>query len=107
MLARLVLRDRALSISSSLKPGAAPGSPSHIIDPQSGRPIEAGAEAIVIGRRAADADAWSTALLVYGEEPGWREALKVEGLEGAILDERGSRLETVGFSRSLEEGGGA
>ena len=62
----LVLDERALSVSSSLGQysvieGVRYG---HVIDPRTGRALETGRFAAVLAPRAADAEAWSTALLV-------------------------------------------
>lgn len=43
---------------------------SHIVDPRDGRPVEGMLAAIVEHPRAADADAWSTALYVLGARDG-------------------------------------
>jgi thiamine biosynthesis lipoprotein len=53
---------------------------SHLLDPRTGRPIEHGLASVsVIHARAAQADAWATALAVLGHEEGRRIA-EEEGL---------------------------
>ncbi len=67
-LGRLVLRDQALSVSSSVgsRLRIAGRDASHVIDPRTGQPVEGSVEAIVVSDSASIADAWSTALLVLG-----------------------------------------
>lgn len=57
---------------------------SHTIDPRTGRPVDNGtASATVIAPTATIADAWATALMVLGPDPGLRVATQ-QGL-GAML----------------------
>jgi thiamine biosynthesis lipoprotein len=93
------LCDRALSMSSSL------GSVleiegqrwSHVIDPRSGRPVEGSFEAIVIAESAARADAWSTALLVWGGIPDREQGSTSADLEIWLMDAAGRRFQTEGW----------
>lgn len=65
-LARVELRDAALSVSAphgKVRRGSGEG---HVLDPRSGRSAAGHALAAVVSRCAALADAWSTALLVSG-----------------------------------------
>jgi thiamine biosynthesis lipoprotein len=58
---------------------------SHILDPRSGRPVtHALASVTVIGETAAEADAWSTALMVLGPEEG-RAVADSEGLAAYFI----------------------
>jgi thiamine biosynthesis lipoprotein len=94
----LVLRDEALSVSSSL------GSVleidgetySHVLDARTGRPIRSRSEAVVVGPSAAAADAWSTALLVAPLESDGAD-LPARGFEARIEFEGGGGLSTPGW----------
>jgi thiamine biosynthesis lipoprotein len=61
----VALRDAALSTSRTGVAGAAEGA---IVDPRTGRPVARPRVATVRAGSAADADAWSTALVVLGSE---------------------------------------
>ena len=89
-LGTVVLRNQALSMSSSMPPSELDPDEtrtSHVIDPRSGRPVSGRVEAIVVSVSAAHADAWSTSLVVMGGLPdeaartdsGFFEALWVDG----------------------------
>jgi thiamine biosynthesis lipoprotein len=66
----LTLRDRSLSVSESLAQGTEIGGRryGHVFDPRTGRPLEQPALAAVVATRGADAEAWSKALLVLGDD---------------------------------------
>lgn len=66
--AELVLRERAASISapSGRVSGSGAG---HIIDPRTGNPVDAVAEAAAVSESGTLADAWATALVVSGDRP--------------------------------------
>ena len=82
-LTQLTLRNRALSISSSV------GSVSeiqgerisHVVDARTGQAVRGTVEAIVVSASATDADAWSTALLALGAR---KESIQM--VERADLD---------------------
>jgi len=58
---------------------------SHTLDPRTGRPVDAGtASATVLAPDCATADAWATALLVLGPDPGL-ELARSEGLAAMLL----------------------
>jgi thiamine biosynthesis lipoprotein len=67
-IARVQLRDRALSVSAphgkTLMVGGRPAG--HVLDPRSGRPAESSLLAAVVTGSATDGDALSTALLILG-----------------------------------------
>jgi thiamine biosynthesis lipoprotein len=67
-LVTVALRDKALSVSSSVgRINRIGGEPvSHVVDPRTGRPVDGEVEAVVIADRGDRADGWSTALLVLG-----------------------------------------
>ncbi|MFL6549803.1 MAG: FAD:protein FMN transferase [Povalibacter sp.] len=66
---------------------------SHTIDPRTGRPVEHTlASVIVIAPTAFEADAWATALNVFGEEAGYSFALQRQMAAMFIVDVSG-RLE--------------
>ena len=102
-LGTLRLRDRALSVSSSI------GSVieiegqrvSHIIDPRNGSAIEENVEAIVIADRAGVADGWSTALGVVGANRAALRMAEKAGIEANILDGSGRTAITKGWDISV------
>jgi len=98
-LATVRLRDRALSVSSSMGSVSeiAGEQVSHIIDPRTGSVIEETVEAIVVADRAAIADGWSTALLVVGANRAALRLVEKAGLEANILDSSGRRIITEGW----------
>ena len=67
-LTKIRVRDRALSVSSSVgKVSVIDGERvSHVVDPRTGTTVPGAVEAVVVGERAGEVDAWSTALLVLG-----------------------------------------
>src|SRR5262249_17304821 len=69
---------------------------SHHVDPRSGRPGGGMLGAWVVGPRAADADALSTALFVMGREAGERFA-REQHLAARIVDASGKSAETDSF----------
>lgn len=70
--ATLRVRDAAVSTSSQFERSKKTGGRriGHILDPQSGRPVEFEGSVTVIARTATEADALSTALFVMGPEKG-------------------------------------
>ena len=52
---------------------------SHIVDPRTGRPVDAAASVTVVAANTTDADAWATGLSVLGSE-----GLKLLGAQGGI-----------------------
>jgi thiamine biosynthesis lipoprotein len=90
-LATIRLRDRALSVSSSVGSVRAIGDQrvSHVVDPRTGVAIEGTVESIVIADRAESADAWSTALLVLGANPKAIRLVEQAGLAALVVDSSG------------------
>jgi len=102
-LGTLVVRDRAVSVSSSVgQRRDIAGTPvSHVIDPRTGSAVEGSVEAIVISDRgAAVADAWSTALLVLGAQPSAIGRLERAGLDGLVIELGGRSAATGGWERA-------
>jgi thiamine biosynthesis lipoprotein len=104
LLGSVKLRDRALSVSSSVgSVSVVAGRPvSHVIDPRSGRPVEGSVEAIVIAEEALVADAWSTALLVLasgegGIASGGLARIEASGLEAYVVGASGGSRTTAGW----------
>ena len=94
------LREGSLSVSSSFGAwseieGRRYG---HVLDPRSGRPMTRAAQAVVLARSGALAEALSKALLVL--EPA--EAIDLlesqEGVEGLLIPEGGDTRATSGFA---------
>ena len=102
-LSTILLRDLALSVSSSVGKTSKIGDYriSHVIDPRTGVAVDGTVEAVVVSQRAGIADGWSTALLVLGAQ---REALRL--LERAELEayvfERAGRIAATEGWEALE-----
>lgn len=82
-----VLRDGALSVSSPLGRTVERGGRiiGHVVDPQQGRPASGTLVTAVAGASAAEADAWSTALVVSGA----RSATMPGAMATAVLPQTG------------------
>jgi len=98
----LSLRDQALSVSGSLGQyeeiaGRRVG---HVIDPESGMPVEGALLAVALAPTATAAEAWSKALLVLGAERGLELAEAEPGVEALLLEAGGRRSATSGFARA-------
>ena len=98
-LATILLRDQALSVSSSVGSirEIAGQSVSHVVDPRTGTAVEGTVEAVVVSDRAGIADGWSTALLVLGAQ---RESLRLverAGLEAYVFESAGRIAATEGW----------
>lgn len=101
-LATVLLRDAALSVSSSVGREIQIGAErvSHVLDPRTGQPVKGSIEAIVVSERAALADAWSTALLVLGTELMALERAEQVGIEACVFESGGRRsAATSGWER--------
>lgn len=98
-LGSVLLRDRALSVSSSRGSVRAIAGVrvSHVIDPRTGTPVEGTVEAIVTADRAARADAWSTALLVLGARPTALQLVEKAGVEAYVFGTAGRSAATQGW----------
>jgi thiamine biosynthesis lipoprotein len=92
------LRDRALSVSSSVGQWTeiAGRRYGHVLDPRSGEPLMRAAEAVVLAADATRAEALSKALLVLAPAEGLA-LLDAEGCEGLLLEADGRRYETRGW----------
>ncbi|MBW2272468.1 MAG: FAD:protein FMN transferase [Deltaproteobacteria bacterium] len=93
------LRDQAMSMSSSLGQwseieGRRYG---HVVDPRSGRLLERGIEAAVVGPDATWAEILSTALLVLAEGDGLALMERLEGCEAMLIDAEGRVAMTSGW----------
>ena len=90
-LATILLRDRALSVSSSVgRFGRVDGERvSHVVDPRTGTAVAEAVEAVVVAERAGLADAWSTALLVLGAERAALRLVERSGLEAYVFESSG------------------
>lgn len=95
-LATIRLRDRAISVSSSVGSVRPIGDrrASHVVDPRTGIAIEGTVESIVIANRADRADAWSTALLVLGANPEAIGLVEQAGLAALVVDSSGRSAAT-------------
>lgn len=104
-LATLRLRDRALSVSSSLGSVSeiAGQQVSHIIDPRTGSTVEGTVEAVVIAERATQADGWSTGLLVLGAQRSTIRLVEKAGLEAFVFDSSGRTVSSAGWEAHLAQ----
>ena len=102
-LAIVRLRDRALSVSSSVGSvrEIAGERFSHIVDPRTGSAIEETVEAIVVADRATIADGWSTALLVVGATRAAFRLVEKADLEALVLESSGRRVISAGWEGFL------
>lgn len=74
---------------------------SHTIDPRTGRPVQHSlASVVVVAKTAGEADAWTTALNVLGEDEGYALALRRDMAAMFIVDHDG-RLESR-MTRKME-----
>lgn len=106
-LATLRLRDRALSVSSSVGSVSeiAGQQVSHIIDPRTGSTVEGMVEAVVIAERATRADGWSTGLLVLGAQRSTIRLVEKAGIEAFIFDSSGRSVSSAGWEAHLAPSG--
>jgi FAD:protein FMN transferase len=104
-LATLRVRDRAISVSSSLGSFSEIGGTkvSHVIDPRTGSTVEGTVEAIVVAERAAPADGWDTGLLVLGAQRSTIRLVEKAGLEAYVFDSSGRTVSTAGWEAYLAE----
>jgi len=102
-LAIVRLRDRALSVSSSVGSihEIAGERVSHVIDPRTGSAIEQTVEAIVIADRATIADGWSTALLVIGANRTALRLVEKAGLTANVLESSGRNVVSDDWDRVI------
>ncbi|MBW2242591.1 MAG: FAD:protein FMN transferase [Deltaproteobacteria bacterium] len=96
----IVLRDESLSVSESLGQNIEIDgrSFSHVIDPRSGWPVETRRLTAVRSPLGAEAEIWSTALLIFSEEEGRRRIDEHEGLEALWIEADGRAHHTEGFA---------
>jgi len=106
-LATLRVRDRAISVSSSRgRTSEIEGrAVSHIIDPRTGATVEGAVEAVVIADSAAQADGFSTGLLVLGANRSAIRLVEQAGLEAYVFDSDGRSVSSAGWESHLATGG--
>jgi thiamine biosynthesis lipoprotein len=95
----VTLRDQALSISGTMgQPFIINGQHyGHIIDPRSGKPIRQNLQACILAPTAAQAEAFSKALLILGRQQGFALLRQQPGVEGLLLDTNGHHWMTKGW----------
>ncbi len=98
-LARVVLRDRALSVSSSVgSVSEIGGEPvSHVVDARTGSIVRGTVEAVVIAASATEADAWSTALLALGARKKSVQIVERAGLDAYVYESGGRTIVSQGW----------
>jgi thiamine biosynthesis lipoprotein len=96
----LALVDRALSVSSSLGKSSMIGERrvGHVIDPRTGRTVDAPRTAVSVSRSATEAEVWSTALLVLETDEGIERSTRAPGIEAWVRSETGEVASTPGFA---------
>ncbi|MCU0770349.1 MAG: FAD:protein FMN transferase [Verrucomicrobia bacterium] len=89
----VVIRDESLSVSSlAEKCFSANGRLyGHVMDPRTGEPVKAAVLTVVALPSAAEADAWSTALMVLGEAGLGTLGRTHSGARGLVVDPAGRR----------------
>jgi thiamine biosynthesis lipoprotein len=99
----VTLRDRALSISGSFGQGFTVRGQhyGHVIDPRSGAPLQRDLLACVIAPTAAQAEALSKALLILGEQQGIALLQRLPGVEGLLVEAKGQRWMTTGWTQAV------
>ena len=99
----VTLRDRALSMSSSLSQSSVIGGVryGHVIDPRSGEPIRERRTALVVAGSATAAEVLSTALLVLDESEA-RAVLSEQRAEAWVLREDGGDWQTPGWRAATD-----
>jgi thiamine biosynthesis lipoprotein len=73
----------------------------HILDPRTGMPSRGAQGATVVCADGTTADAWSTALMVLGQERGFELLSRQRGIEAALIDELGTIHTTPGLKLRL------
>lgn len=98
----ITLRDQALSVSGSMGQTFEVGGQryGHVIDPRSGSPLRRDLLACVIAPTAAQAEALSKALLILGEQEGIALLQRLPGVEGLLIEARGRRWATAGWTHA-------
>jgi thiamine biosynthesis lipoprotein len=101
--AALRLEDLSLSVSGSLGQSTeiAGRTYGHVIDPRSGEPLVRAAQAAVVARSGALAEAFSKALLVLGAEEGIALLEELPDAEGFLVAADGRRWRTSGWDRAV------
>jgi hypothetical protein len=99
-LARLALRDRAVSSSGDYERGFTIGGRhySHILDPRTGYPVDHVIGVTVIARDNATANALATTLSVLAPQDGMRLVRSVPGADALLVTDDGGSMETAGFA---------
>lgn len=97
----LALEASALSVSSSLgEAGTIEGRiVGHVLDPRTGRSVDAPRTAVAIGGSATRAEIWSTALLVLDADEGRARVSEDGEVEAWVRFESGRTSATPGFVR--------
>jgi thiamine biosynthesis lipoprotein len=99
----LRLEDLSLSVSGSLGQSTeiAGRRYGHVIDPRSGEPLVRAAQAAVVAKSGALAEAFSKALLVLGEEEGMALLEEIPDAEGYLVAADGRSRRTSGWDRTV------
>ncbi|MCH7341039.1 DUF2271 domain-containing protein [Acinetobacter higginsii] len=75
---------------------------SHLLNPQTGMPIQTVEQCVVVGQCAADADALATALTAMSPQKGMQLIEQLVGFEAQLVATDGSRYQSSGWSTLLD-----
>lgn len=94
------LRDRLLSASGSFGHSYEIGETryGHLIDPRDGFPVRQPSLGVAVARTAAEAEALTKALVIFGPEQGFTLLSRFSKAEGLLTLSNGSRVTTSGFT---------
>ena len=100
----VTLRDKALSVSSSLGQwseidGERYG---HVLDPRTGEPLRSGRTAVAVASSGELAEALTKALLVLEQDEAIALVDGIAGAEALLLDEQRRRVMTSGFAAAVD-----
>ena len=100
----VTLRDKALSVSSSLGQyseidGQRFG---HVLDPRTGRPLDTGRTAVAVASSGELAEVLTKALLVLPEDEALGLVEGIAGAEALLVDEQKRRVTTSGFEAAVD-----
>ena len=97
------LRDQSLSASGSFGHSYEIGQTryGHLIDPRDGFPVPHPALGVAVARTAAEAEALTKALVIFGPEEGFAVLSRFSKAEGLLTFSNGSRITTSGFTEAV------
>ena len=94
------MKDRAVAFSGQGYRGFA--DQSHLLNPQTGQPIQNVEQCVVVGQCAADSDALATALTAMPAHEGIQLIEQLVGYEAQLVATDGTRYQSSGWSTLLD-----